>query len=123
MKPFDLEKAKAGHPVCTRDGCEARILCFDKISICSTSIVALYLKDGTEYLETYHNNGKVYLIKDSSKDLCMKPQKREGWINIYKDSCGTYRNSILIHPSKGDAIIERQYISNYIDTVKIEWEE
>lgn len=123
MKPFDLEKAKAGHPVCTRDGCEARILCFDKISICSTSIVALYLKDGTEYLETYHNNGKVYLIRDSSKDLCMKSQKREGWVNIYKDSNGTYKNSILIHLSKEDAIKERYLIDNYIDTVKIEWEE
>ena len=31
MKEFDLEKAKAGHPVCTRDGHEARILCFDRI--------------------------------------------------------------------------------------------
>lgn len=31
MKEFDLEKAKAGHPVCTRDGKEARILCFDRI--------------------------------------------------------------------------------------------
>lgn len=30
MKEFDLEKAKAGHPVCTRDGHEARILCFDR---------------------------------------------------------------------------------------------
>lgn len=30
MKEFDLEKAKAGHLVCTRDGHEARILCFDR---------------------------------------------------------------------------------------------
>ncbi len=30
MKEFDLEKAKAGHPVCTRDGRETRILCFDR---------------------------------------------------------------------------------------------
>lgn len=28
MKEFDLEKAKAGHPVCTRDGYEARILLY-----------------------------------------------------------------------------------------------
>lgn len=29
MKPFNLEEAKAGKPVCTRDGYDARILCFD----------------------------------------------------------------------------------------------
>lgn len=29
MKPFDLEKAKAGAPLCTREGFRARIICFD----------------------------------------------------------------------------------------------
>lgn len=29
MKPFDLEKAKAGASICTRDGSKARIVCFD----------------------------------------------------------------------------------------------
>lgn len=30
LKPFDLEAAKAGKPVCTRDGRKARIICWDK---------------------------------------------------------------------------------------------
>ena len=29
MKTFDLEKAKAGAPLCTREGFRARIVCFD----------------------------------------------------------------------------------------------
>lgn len=29
MKPFDLEKAKAGASICTRNGTKARIVCFD----------------------------------------------------------------------------------------------
>lgn len=29
LKPFDLEAAKQGKPVCTRDGRKARIVCFD----------------------------------------------------------------------------------------------
>lgn len=29
LKPFDLEAAKAGKPVCTRDGRKARIICFN----------------------------------------------------------------------------------------------
>lgn len=30
MKPFDLEEAKTGKPICTRDGLPARIICFNK---------------------------------------------------------------------------------------------
>ena len=30
LKEFDIEVAKAGKPVCTRDGSKARIICFDK---------------------------------------------------------------------------------------------
>ena len=29
LKPFNLEAAKSGKPVCTRDGRKARIICFD----------------------------------------------------------------------------------------------
>lgn len=29
MKDFDLQAAKKGAPVCTRDGHKARIVCFD----------------------------------------------------------------------------------------------
>ena len=32
LKPFDLEAAKAGKPVCTRDGRKVRIICFDRIN-------------------------------------------------------------------------------------------
>lgn len=39
LKPFDLEAAKAGKPVCTRDGRKARIICFDRVN--SKSILAL----------------------------------------------------------------------------------
>lgn len=28
-KPFNLEEAKAGKPVCTRGGHKAKIICFD----------------------------------------------------------------------------------------------
>lgn len=42
MKNFDLEKAKAGYPVRTRDGHEARIICFDREN--DNPIVALIKK-------------------------------------------------------------------------------
>ena len=32
LKPFDLQAAKSGKPVCTRDGRKVRIICFDSKS-------------------------------------------------------------------------------------------
>lgn len=39
MGKFDLEKAKAGYPVRTRDGHEARIICFDREPECFRDII------------------------------------------------------------------------------------
>jgi hypothetical protein len=41
LKPFDLEAAKAGKPVCTRDGRKARIICFNAKTLCDYPIIAL----------------------------------------------------------------------------------
>ena len=32
LKPFDIQKAREGKPICTRDGLPARIICFDRQS-------------------------------------------------------------------------------------------
>lgn len=121
MKPFNLKEAKAGKPVCNRDGNDVRIICFDKRSNSNSPIVALHTEGDLEEISLHNINGKCQFF--SRFDLFMKTQKREGWINIYKDSNGTYKNSILIHLSKEDAIKERYLIDNYIDTVKVEWED
>lgn len=84
MKEFDLEKAKAGHPVCTRDGKEARILCFDRIG--HYPIVALVKEAGDETIFSYNKKGRF--SNDGRKCMCdlfMKAVKREAWINLYKD--------------------------------------
>lgn len=121
MKPFNLEEAKAGKPVCNRDGNDVRIICFDSRNNSNNPIVALHTEGDIEEIFFHDINGKSQYF--SRFDLFMKPQKREGWVNIYKDSNGAYKNSIIIHSSKEDAIKERCLIDDCIDTVKIEWEE
>lgn len=121
MKPFNLEEAKAGKPVCNRDGNDVRIICFDSRNNSNNPIVALHTEEDIEEIFFHDINGKSQYF--SRFDLFMKSEKKEGWVNIYKDSCGTYKNSILIYLSKEDAIKERYLIDNYIDTVKVEWEE
>ena len=98
LKPFDIQKAKEGKPVCTRDGRKARIISFDREFIYEGQnycIVAL-INDGPHNETVYsytedglYNPNKIGLYnpdKIHNNDLMMLPEKRSGWINIRKDS-------------------------------------
>lgn len=113
LKEFDLEAAKSGKPVCTRDGRKARLICFDKKG--AYPIVALVNDyNEEEYIKNYDEFGKKFIGGETSDDLMMLPEKKEGWVNVYKDS---------VHDTKDDALIGRSKIRGYIDTIKISWEE
>lgn len=118
MKEFNLEKAKAGAKVCTRDGREARIICFDMDN--NYSIVALVKnKDGEEGVSTYLSDGSFFSgVEKDCDDLMLVCEKKEGWVNVYKEGyCGH------IHTTKEEAIESRDDTSTCIDTIHIEWEE
>ena len=123
LKPFDLEKAKSGKPVCTRDGRKARIICFDmKGDICP--MVAAVEENGVEYLYRYDEKG-LNCYKESNEDLMMLPEKHEGWINIVKTEDGGYCcRGAEVHSDYNDAILENINVLNKRGIiVKIEWEE
>ena len=112
LKPFDLEAAKAGKPVCTRDGRKARIICFD-LKNEEYPIVAAIGNDSSETLLCYTLNGEI--VKGnykSDKDLMMLPKKRIGWINVQKGA-GLFK-------SREEA--ERNGTDDYF-VAKVEWEE
>lgn len=123
MKPFDLELAKAKRPVCTRDGRDARIICFDRI-YSRYPIVALVFDGIKEQALNYTLDG--FNEVDGKKDLMMKSVKQEGWINIYRDP-----DTTLPSPYQGYAVYfsEDEARKNvnpnlvHVATVKIEWEE
>lgn len=118
LKPFDLEAAKAGKTVCTRDGRKARIICFD--AKCNKPIVALIYDCNKETVFQYLENGRFFVDQIDKYDLMMLPQKKEGWINIYKDFEDTVCCAYL---TKEDALKNRSIEDGYITTIKIEWEE
>ena len=124
MKEFDLEKAKAGHPVCTRDGRPARILCFDAKGI-PEPIIALIDKGSYEMLETYRHNGKYLDVNMDEHDLMMAGEKKEGWVNIYKGPIKhIYRSGVYDTFEMAYAAAEKGgNFDNYVATTKIEWEE
>lgn len=118
LKPFDLEAAKAGKPVCTRDGRKARIICFD--AKCNKSIVALIYDCNKETVFQYLESGRFFVDQIDKYDLMMLPQKKEGWVNIYKDFEDTV---CCIYSTEKEALEEKETEEDYITTVKIEWEE
>ena len=110
LKPFDLEAAKAGKPVCTRDGRKARIICFDRTG--KFPIVALVEAKDRDDIYSYLNCGKDNESVEKEYDLMMLPEKKEGWVNVSKFS--TYA-------SKEEALSHKTY--DIIDTIKVSWEE
>lgn len=110
MKEFDINLAKQGKPVCTRDGRKARIICFDtKGDVCP--IIALVEENGIESAYHYDKNGKN-AYKKSELDLMMFPEKKEGWILLRKDGYTFYNEEV----AKKNCTDE-QFVA------KVEWEE
>ena len=121
LKPFNLEEAKHGKPVCTRHGKPARIICWDKLG--NLPIVALVMgENNKEFVFYYNGNGRDNDTIEKDYDLMMAPERHEGWINVYK---GGKLDADCIYPTKADALenVFQPMKDNYIDTIKVEWEE
>jgi len=76
LKPFDLEKAKQGKPVCTRDGRKAVFL--TTLSNKRFPVVAIVNCGQEENIYQYDING-ICDENDDALDLMMLPEKSWGW--------------------------------------------
>jgi hypothetical protein len=126
LKPFDLEAAKAGKPVCTRDGRKARIISFDRHGE-DCPIIALVVDSKNAECEEvidYTLDGicNENIINHNKYDLMMFPQKKEGWINIYTSYDGI-ETGISVYETKEIAKKGVDNSVSYLGTIKIEWEE
>ena len=120
LKPFDIQKAREGKPVCTRDGHKARIICFDRVTNSTNentrSLVVLITNPNGDEQSWYYTDKGVLIGSDEydNYDLMMLPEKKEGWVNVYKER---------IYSTKEEAIEATYDGATYIDTVKVCWEE
>lgn len=78
LKPFDLEAAKAGKPVCTRDGRKARIVCFDVKGSARPIVALISDEEGDESTFVFYENGRVYAEHGTDFDLMMNPESTRG---------------------------------------------
>ena len=135
LKPLDIQKAREGKPVCTRDGRKARIICFDSNG--GRPIVALVTEcdDEEEIPYKYHCDGSYncqsipsYNCQSipSDYDLMMLSEKREGYVNLYPNCNNNYAARLgnnVIYKDKEFAEDMAKEDPNYIKTVKVQWEE
>ena len=123
MRPFDLIAAKAGKPVCTRDGRKARIICFDRNH--QYPVVALIeCKDGEEMIAAFTKDGETD-YEPKNHGLMMLPEKKERWVNVY-NCLGVITFSHNPYDTKEEALEELKSASGRaycVDTIKISWEE
>lgn len=124
MKPFNLELAKQGHPVCTRDGRPARIVCFDRRGIkYDKPYPILALVDGEEQEEAiaYYEDGSS-AFGAQKDDLFMLGEKKTGWINIYTGPDGDFIPSSTIYDNEHESEEAAFGMSSHVDTIQIEFE-
>lgn len=120
MKPFDLDKAKAGAPIITRSGRKVRLIDTTRKTSTGYPLVAAVTNTyGNEDIIYYTAKGRFCDDDDDEYgfDLFMASVKHEGWINIYpNDSTGA-----VIYPSRSLADDNASYVR--LACVHIEWEE
>ena len=132
LKPFDIQKAREGKPVCTRDGRKARIICFDRID--AKPILALVRSTdgkGEDVFDYFVSGKRLANALESDLDLMMLHEKKEGWINIYNADTTFYYVDGRVFETKDEAVKEakeevekeQREKNEYIDTIRVEWEE
>ena len=127
LKPFDLQEAKEGKPVCTRDGRKARIICFDRINGDYYKIVACVTAFDGNFEEVLFYGIDGYIVDSQNpkdEDLMMLPEKKEGWVNVYREETNNNERLIeqTIYKTRKDAF-DNACPKGYITTTKINWEE
>lgn len=113
MKPFNLDEAKAGKPLVTRDGRKARFIAH--VPECRIDWRLQAYIDGDEFIRSFNENGVYNGV--GNLDLFMASEKRTGWINIYPNKL----TGKEIFETENEAFVRRT--RDAIATIRIEWNE
>jgi hypothetical protein len=91
MKDFDVEAAKAGAAVQTRDGRVVRILAYDAVSAGGYSVVFLVMRENGEHVMTATRAGvwNTDRREEHPNDLVMGVFKHERWMNVWLQTSAT----------------------------------
>lgn len=130
MKPFNLEEAKAGKPVCTRDGRDVRILCFDVKNENFPIIALVHNSIGNVEYDCSYTNDRFCVSSEheSIDDLMMKGEKKQGWLAIYRsrhNKDGRVGGTTHLFSSKEEVeiLLRKMGVTDICEIKQIEWED
>ena len=119
MKPFNLQEAKDGKPILTREGQPVKFVAYEPEAVFDERVIGLYLDNKT--IGVWTETGTVAEHEEIT-DLFMAPIKQEGWAAIYNvDGPLTGKQAkAYIYPTEEVAKECEAKANAY---VKMEWEE
>ena len=126
MNQFSLEEFKKNpnRKVVTRDGRNVRIICTDAKG--DYPVIGLIRSlDNEDYPWRFRMDGAILENEENDSDLLFYPEKKEGYMNIYRSKLGIVPNQTSFCVlSKEEAEREAaKYPDDFIATAKVTWEE
>lgn len=124
MEQFNLQDylKNPGRKIVTRDGRNVRILCTDRNHPTRPIVALVQIDRCKDTYSSYTKDGLWFDCTSSPNDLFFAPEKKEGWINLYKSGNNFFACDVRVYNTKEEAK-NCPHGSDYIATVKIEWEE
>ena len=122
MRQFNLEEylKNPGRHIVTRKGTDAKIICTDGSNKTYPIFALIQNEEGKDVL-SYTNEGMNTEGYKSSFDLFFAPEKKEGWVNLFKINSTITTGEVYNTKEEAKSAVINSAI--YISTVKIEWEE
>ena len=126
MKPFNLERALAGDPVVTRDGCkvlEIRVFEHPSVEWCVFALV-----EGHDIC-CYNREGLIYSpmvnVSSGGLDLLMAPKEKTLWINLYRSTRSSSGYDAQMPYTSEEAAFRGAHAAreNFIKTITVTIEE
>lgn len=124
MKPFDLKLAKKKHPIQTKDGSAARIICFD-VDNPDYPLAVLVQVEGKELLHGYTAEGKLSAHRDieTHLDLVMVTESKTAYVSLFRDNEGTLWAGEQVYPTEEEALKKTSNFDNFVAVSPVKWEE
>ena len=123
LEQFNLQEylKNPSRQIVNREGNPARIICTDKKGNDYPVIALITEDDGKEYVDHFTEDGFYAKGEINSQDLLFSVEKKEGWVNLYKNLFNNVIAGSVVYHKKELAESCKEF-DGYIGTVRVEWE-
>jgi len=126
MKTFNLDLAKSGVAIITRDGRPVKFIAHVPDVMPSARVIVAIddSQSSIKILRTYSESGRFIGNETSNLDLFHPSVKRSGWTNLVKTSqdMPTRRLNRIFKDKESAERVGKMY-TDYLTTIEIHWEE